>query len=56
MGDPSTEPADEAPPALPDYVLDPNAVLGDTKSHWRYGVPPDYSNTRKTYQESMPIR
>ena len=46
----------EAPPAaapeLPDYLLDPNAVLNDTGANWRYGQPPDYSSTRKVYGES----
>lgn len=46
----------EAPPAttpdLPDYLLDPNAVLNDSSANWRYGQPPDYSNTRKVYSES----
>lgn len=46
----------EAPPAaapeLPDYLLDPNAVLNDTSANWRYGQPPDYSGTRKVYGES----
>jgi len=44
-------PPAEAPPALPDYLLDPNAVLKDT-ANWRYGKAPDYSNTRKVYNES----
>ncbi|KFZ06033.1 hypothetical protein V501_07791 [Pseudogymnoascus sp. VKM F-4519 (FW-2642)] len=46
----------EAPPAatpeLPDYLLDPNAVLNDTGANWRYGQPPDYSGTRKVYGET----
>jgi hypothetical protein len=46
----------QSPPAealgLPDYVLNPNAVLGDSSAKWRYGKAPDYSNTRKVYQES----
>jgi hypothetical protein len=46
----------QSPPAealgLPDYVLNPNAVLCDSSAKWRYGKAPDYSNTRKVYQES----
>jgi len=40
-------------PGLPDYLLNPNAVLGDESAKWRYGKAPDYSNTRKVYEESM---
>jgi hypothetical protein len=39
-------------PGLPDYLLDPNAVLKDSSVNWRYGRAPDYSNTRKVYNES----
>ena len=46
----------EAPPtetsALPDYLLDPNATLKDESAEWRYGKAPDYSNTRKVYEQS----
>lgn len=46
----------EAPPtdasALPDYLLDPNAVLKDGSANWRYGQAPDYSKTRKVYDET----
>ncbi|CAG8981164.1 hypothetical protein HYALB_00005879 [Hymenoscyphus albidus] len=38
-------------PSLPDYVLDPNAVLKDT-ANWRYGQPPDYTNTRRVFAQS----
>ena len=41
----------EPAPALPDYLTNPNAVLGDT-AEWRYGRAPDYSNTRKVYENS----
>lgn len=37
---------------LPDYVLDPNAVLGDTDAAWRYGRPPSYKKTREYYEQS----
>lgn len=43
-------PADS--PGLPDYLLDPNAVLKDSTANWRYGRAPDYSNTRKVYAQS----
>lgn len=45
---PPTEPA----PSVPDYVLDPNAVLKDKVDSWRYGRAPDYSKTRSYYEES----
>lgn len=41
-------------PGLPDYVLDPNAVLKDTAA-WRYGRAPDYSNTRRVFEESVSL-
>ncbi|KAL4998739.1 hypothetical protein BDV10DRAFT_166151 [Aspergillus recurvatus] len=37
---------------LPDYVLDPNAVLGDTAASWRYNRPPDYSKTREYFEKT----
>lgn len=40
------------PPALPEYLLNPNAVLKD-ESKWRYGRAPDYSNTRTVYEKSL---
>ncbi|EEQ33303.1 hypothetical protein McanMca71_006473 [Microsporum canis] len=40
---------EDAARALPDYVLDPNAVLKDDIK-WRYGRAPDYSKTRKAYE------
>ncbi|CZT00372.1 uncharacterized protein RAG0_08420 [Rhynchosporium agropyri] len=39
-------------PGLPDYLLDPDATLKDSTSKWRYGRAPDYSNTRKVYEQS----
>ncbi|WEW60444.1 hypothetical protein PRK78_005930 [Emydomyces testavorans] len=36
-------------PALPDYVLNPDAVLKDDIA-WRHGRAPDYSKTRKVYE------
>lgn len=44
----------QAAPGLPDYVLDPNAVMGDT-ANWRYGRAPDYTKTRKVYEEGLLI-
>jgi hypothetical protein len=38
-------------PSLPDYLLNPNAVLKDD-ANWRYGRAPDYSNTRKVYEQT----
>lgn len=46
-------PAPEPAPALPDYVLDENAVLKDVIDSWRHGRAPDYSRTRKVYAESL---
>ena len=42
----------EAAPALPDYVLDEDAVLKDTDVKWRHVRAPDYSKTRKYQSES----
>ncbi|KAI4210364.1 MAG: hypothetical protein LQ351_006813 [Letrouitia transgressa] len=41
----------EPPPALPDYLTDPNAVLKDAVD-WRYGKPPDYNNTREVWERT----
>jgi hypothetical protein len=45
-------PAQEAASALPDYLTNPDAVLGDKYAQWRYGRAPDYSKTRKVYADS----
>jgi hypothetical protein len=45
-------PAQEPDAALPDYLTNPNAVLGDKDAKWRYGRAPDYSKTRKMFVES----
>lgn len=42
----------EPAPSIPDYLADPDAVLKDNESKWRYGRAPDYSKTRKVYSES----
>ncbi|KAK9386011.1 hypothetical protein V1515DRAFT_197700 [Lipomyces mesembrius] len=43
---------DTATPVIPDYATDPNAVLNDTDATWRHGAPPNYSNTRKVFEET----
>jgi hypothetical protein len=45
-------PAAEPAPALPDYLTDPDATLKDADAKWRYGRAPDYSKTRKVFEES----
>jgi hypothetical protein len=52
----AVEPAPAETPGLPDYVLDPNATLGDASSNWRHGRAPDYSRTRKVYEQSTSIQ
>ncbi|KAJ6584046.1 hypothetical protein DFH09DRAFT_265818 [Mycena vulgaris] len=42
----------DTPPALPDYVLDPNAVLKDASAKWRHKKVPDYSRTRADYEQT----
>lgn len=44
-------PPSEAP-VLPDYMTNQNAVLGDLEATWRFGKPPDYTNTRKVFAQS----
>lgn len=39
------------PAALPDYLVDQDAVLKDSGAKWRYGKAPDYSKTRKVFGE-----
>ena len=56
MGDTTIEPSaqsvsTETTPALPDYVTSPNAVFNDEGVEWRYGKAPDYSKTRKVWEE-----
>lgn len=43
--------APEAAPAIPDYLASPNAVFSDPGVEWRYGKAPDYSKTRKVWEE-----
>jgi hypothetical protein len=40
------------PPVLPDFVLDPDAVLKDTGAEWRSKYPPDYAQKRDFYEKS----
>ncbi|XDG10200.1 hypothetical protein ABKA04_009815 [Annulohypoxylon sp. FPYF3050] len=47
MADP--QPDATLQPSLPDYMKDPNAVLGDSNAEWRNTRPPDYSKTRNFY-------
>lgn len=46
------QPPAEPAAALPDYLTNPDAVLGDSEAKWRYGRAPDYSKTRKMFAES----
>ncbi|KAI7461864.1 hypothetical protein KC351_g16597 [Hortaea werneckii] len=49
---PVPEPAAPKPaPAVPDYLASPNAVFNDVGVQWRYGKAPDYSKTRKVWEE-----
>lgn len=43
----------EPAPALPDYLTNPNATLGDKEATWRYGKAPDYTKTRETWEKSL---
>lgn len=43
--------AEQPAPGVPDYLASPNAVFGDEGVEWRYGKPPDYSKTRKVWEE-----
>lgn len=38
-------------PAVPDYLASPNAIFNDVGVQWRYGRAPDYSKTRKVWEE-----
>jgi len=49
---PPAEPTAAPAPGIPDYLASPNAVLGDKDAKWRYGRAPDYSKTRKVWEES----
>ena len=47
----SAAPEVQPAPAVPDYLSNPDAVLGDT-AEWRYGKAPDYSKTRQVFEKS----
>ncbi|KAF2155545.1 hypothetical protein K461DRAFT_290566 [Myriangium duriaei CBS 260.36] len=49
--DVQSQPA-EAAPALPDYLTNPDATLGDKDAAWRYGKAPDYSKTREVWEQT----
>jgi hypothetical protein len=51
IAEPEPAPASEPAPAVPDYLASPNAVFGDEGVQWRYGRAPDYSKTRKVWEE-----
>ncbi|KAK5110878.1 hypothetical protein LTR85_000716 [Meristemomyces frigidus] len=48
---PSAPVANEPTPGVPDYLASPNAIFNDTGVKWRYGKAPDYSKTRKVWEE-----
>ncbi|KAK4160422.1 hypothetical protein QBC43DRAFT_245596 [Cladorrhinum sp. PSN259] len=48
----TSEKAEASAPKLPDYVLDPDAVLKDSNINWRYGKAPDYSRTREFFEQT----
>jgi hypothetical protein len=52
----SSDAAASAPaaPALPDYLLDADAVLKD-KANWRNGRAPDYKRMRADYEAGKQI-
>lgn len=37
--------------AIPNYMLDPDAVLRDENIAWRFGKVPDYSAANDNYQK-----
>ncbi|KAH9837490.1 hypothetical protein Tdes44962_MAKER01846 [Teratosphaeria destructans] len=54
MAVPDTQlPPAEPSPAIPDYLASPNAVFADQGVQWRYGKAPDYSKTRKVWEEGI---
>jgi hypothetical protein len=38
---------------LPDFMTNPNAVLGDTDHEWRYGRVPDYNKVNASFELGM---
>lgn len=51
LSTPVEQTSEPAAPALPDFLLSPNAVFNDQGVKWRYGRAPDYSKTRKVWEE-----
>ena len=51
----SVDAAPAEAPGLPDYLLNPDAVLGDVSANWRHGQAPDYSQTRKVHEQSVSL-
>ncbi|OQO02296.1 hypothetical protein B0A48_11850 [Cryoendolithus antarcticus] len=45
------QPPAEPAPGVPDYLASPNAVFDDEGVQWRYGRAPDYSKTRKVWED-----
>jgi hypothetical protein len=39
--------------SLPDFMTNPNAVLGDTEDDWRYGRIPDYNKVNAAFDLGM---
>jgi hypothetical protein len=37
--------------SLPDFMTNPNAVLGDTEDEWRYGRIPDYNKVNAAFDK-----
>lgn len=37
--------------SLPDFMTNPNAVLGDKDDEWRYNRIPDYTKVNAAYDE-----
>ena len=52
MADVETQAPRQPDTELPEYLTDSNATLRDKEAVWRYGSAPDYSKTRKVYEES----
>lgn len=42
-------------PAIPNYMLDPNAVLRDENITWRFGKVPDYTAANENYEKEKSV-
>ncbi|CAO3629539.1 unnamed protein product [Cunninghamella blakesleeana] len=40
---------------LPDFMTNPNAVLGDTEHEWRYNGIPDYNKVNEAYEKEKSV-